>query len=139
MTKQQIQREITVLKNKINLSRSRIDTCSNKIRKLEKAYNESNTLKKKYQNGVQEYYNTVKSSLNRLDTNSTFRDYYISETKKAINNIEDRQIIDLLVKNNNDILNNINTNEEIIRREQNNLNRYYNRMERLKIELSTAV
>ncbi|MGN0529259.1 MAG: hypothetical protein ACI4IE_09010 [Eubacterium sp.] len=139
MTRAQIEREIALTKKKINNTRLKIDNYSTKIKKLEKAYGDSKNLKSKYQRGVQDYYNAVRTSLNKLDSNSTFKDYFIEKTKKVLNGKEDSEIIDTIARNSNDILKRLDDYEKTVKIEQSNLQRYYERLNRLKIELDKAV
>lgn len=138
MTKEQIQQEIILVKQKINLTRKKVNDYSNAIRDYERAYDESNRLKLKYQKEIQDYYGIVKSSISKLDANSTFGNYYLSQID-AISKKEDYIILDEIKKNNNRILTEISNSDEAKKREQIKLQRYYDRLEQLKAELETAV
>ncbi|MBE6817544.1 MAG: hypothetical protein E7517_00090 [Ruminococcaceae bacterium] len=139
MTKEQIQQEIQILKHKINVANNNINGYLNDIKKLERAFDDTNRLKSTFQREVQEYCDSVNSSLNRLDSNSTFKDYYYTKLKKTVHSKEYGQVMESIDKNRQDLLNRIDNYEQTIKTQRNNVQRYSNRLEYLKIELTKMV
>lgn len=132
MDKAQIEMEIRRYKRYISCSEQKIDNYNAKIRTLEKNYDKATSAANRMQDYIDSYRRSVLSALNRLDGESTFKEYYNEKLLKIINGREREEIFDDFRKGKQQIVREIDECENQIARERRKINDYNIKISRLK-------